>query len=92
MYRNKIHSDDPMAAYMLKKRAAEADKLSKHAGKPARPVYKGPTPKPNRFNIHPGYRWDGRDRGTGWEAKILDHAAHSGVMKNAAYEWSVAEM
>jgi Pre-mRNA-splicing factor of RES complex len=43
--RDVIRADDPMAAYALKQQA----KAAAAAGKPAKPVYKGPAPKPNRY-------------------------------------------
>jgi Pre-mRNA-splicing factor of RES complex len=46
--RDVIRADDPMAAYALKQQA----KAAAAAGKPAKPVYKGPAPKPNRYIYH----------------------------------------
>ena len=57
-----------MAAYMAKQHAARS-------GRPARPLYKGPPPPPNRFNIPPGM---------GWRRRLL----HSGLTRLfAGYRW-----
>jgi pre-mRNA-splicing factor CWC26 len=56
-----------------------------------RPVYKG-DPFPNRFGIRPGYRWDGIDRTTGWEAKIVQTGINKTAMDNQAQMWNTADM
>jgi len=64
-----IRTDDPMAAYMMKKQREATVEAAARSGKVLKPEYKGPAPRPNRFNIRPGYRWDGIDRGNGFEGK-----------------------
>jgi pre-mRNA-splicing factor CWC26 len=86
--KDEIRKDDPMAKYAMKKQASKR----KAAGLDDRPVYKGPPPKPNRFGIRPGYRWDGVDRGNGWEDKLLAKQYSNSQRKEQAYKWSSADM
>ncbi|CAJ0557700.1 unnamed protein product, partial [Mesorhabditis spiculigera] len=60
-----LYEDDPMAAFITKKR--QKDDIA--AGRTVYPQYQGNFP-PNRYGIRPGYRWDGVDRGNGFEGKI----------------------
>ena len=64
-----IRADDPMAAFMMKKQREATVEAAARSGKVLKPEYKGPAPRPNRLNIRPGYRWDGIDRGNGFEGK-----------------------
>ena len=61
-------------------------------GPPRKPMYKGPPPKPNRYGIRPGYRWDGIDRGNGFEDRLLGSLHSKGRKKEEAYKWSSADM
>ncbi|KAK3306674.1 putative pre-mRNA splicing protein [Chaetomium strumarium] len=60
----------------------------KRAGK--RPVYTGPAP-PNRYGIRPGYRWDGVDRGNGFEAERFKALNRREMNKGLDYAWQMDE-
>lgn len=57
-----------------------------------KPRYTGPDPPPNRYNIRPGYRWDGVDRGNGWELKVLSARTSKKVQEQKRHLWSVSDM
>ncbi|KAF7856112.1 hypothetical protein EAF04_010065 [Stromatinia cepivora] len=52
--------NDPAMQFLRKEKKGKSS-----SGKP---LYKGAA-APNRYGIRPGYRWDGVDRGNGWEAE-----------------------
>lgn len=97
-----IRDGDPMAMYAYKKQRDEPLTSSRPnnngmdgntASVPYRkPAYKGPPPKSNRYGIRPGYRWDGIDRGNGWEDRLLGSLHSKGREKEEAYKWSSADM
>ncbi|QRV75952.1 Pre-mRNA-splicing factor of RES complex [Ceratobasidium sp. AG-Ba] len=74
--------NDPAAAFLT-------DKKSKG---PRKPQYQGPPPPPNRFGIKPGYRWDGVDRGNGFEKKFFQRQNERKRRGAEAYEYSVDDM
>ena len=54
-------------------------------------VYNGGCPE-NRFNIRPGYRWDGVDRSNGFEKEFFLRGAEKKANELAAYRWSCSDM
>jgi len=88
MLKDQERDDDPMLAYMKQKKT----KQNIREGKKEKPVYKGPDPPPNRFNIRPGYRWDGVDRSNGFERKRFAMLANKMATQTQAYKWSTEDM
>ncbi|KAJ7129018.1 Pre-mRNA-splicing factor of RES complex-domain-containing protein [Mycena crocata] len=74
--------NDPAAQFLTKKRARG----------PRKPEYNGPPPPPNRFGIKPGYRWDGVDRGNGFEKKLFQSKNEKKRKGLESYQWSAEDM
>ncbi|XP_039549803.1 BUD13 homolog isoform X2 [Pimephales promelas] len=88
MLREQERDGDPMAAMLRKKKAKNAQLK----GIKEKPRYKGPPPPPNRFNLVPGYRWDGVDRSNGFEQKRYNRISDKKAVQEMAYKWSVEDM
>jgi pre-mRNA-splicing factor CWC26 len=96
--KEEIRDEDPMAEYFKKKRETEQiknvnikDNIIRNT-KPRKPIYKGPNPPSNRFNILPGYRWDGVERGISFEKKLSITMNKGKSLKEDEYKWSTSEM
>jgi len=76
-----IRFDDPMAEHLAKKAPASN-----------KPKYRGPPPPANRFNLLPGYRWDGVDRSNGYEKQYFNTLAKARQQAQQAHEWATYDM
>ena len=77
--------DDPMAEHLASRKASAS-------AAPNKPRYRGPPPPPNRFNIAPGFRWDGVDRSNGYEKQFFLAQASARSRAQQAHEWAVQDM
>lgn len=75
---------DPMLEYFREKERA------KQVGSQI-PIYKGPY-YPNRYNIRPGYRWDGVDRSNGFEKKLMEKNADKKASEEESYRMATRDL
>jgi len=81
-----IRSGDPMAKFLRCQTPVEEVTTT------GKPVYKGPPPPINRFNVKPGHRWDGIDRSNGFEKRLLARGAIKEHIKGENHKWSTQDM
>ena len=75
--------NDPALGFLSKKKA-EGKTLS------GRPAYQGSF-EPNRYKVHPGARWDGVDRGNGFERKWFAARNRQRDRAGLEYAWQMDE-
>lgn len=75
--------DDPAAGFLTKKKKEKKSVTGK-------PVYHGAAP-PNRYGIKPGHRWDGVDRGNGFEKQYFKAMNKRRDEENLHYAWQMDE-
>ena len=74
--------NDPAAQFLTKSKGGRSV-----SGKP---LYQGPA-DPNRYGIRPGHRWDGVDRGNGFEKEYFAARNRRADLKNLDYAWQMDE-
>ena len=85
--------NDPMMQFMADKdrggaAGASGGKSGTSSRVKGRPVYQGPA-APNRYGIRPGYRWDGVDRGNGFEVERFKALNRRERNKDLEYSWQM---
>lgn len=86
--RKQERDGDPMLAYMREK---ERERKIGSGQVMVMPKYQGSYAL-NRFNIAPGYRWDGVDRSNGYEKKYFDVQSRKKAGEEEAYRYSTEDM
>ena len=76
------HWNDPASGFLRKKKAGRSV-----TGKP---LYQGAF-QPNRYAIRPGHRWDGVDRGNGFESQWFNSRNKKADLEKLEYQWQMDE-
>ena len=82
--------NDPMKMYLEKEGGAGGGKVAGKKSVSGKPLYKGAAP-PNRYGIRPGHRWDGVDRGNGFERDWFAARNKRDNLKTLEYQWQMDE-
>ena len=80
--KQRVRWNDPAAGFLERK--GEGKSVS------GKPLYRGAA-APNRYGIRPGHRWDGVDRGTGFEKEYFSARNRRENLKNLDYAWQMDE-
>ncbi|KAI9933636.1 hypothetical protein ASPWEDRAFT_160101 [Aspergillus wentii DTO 134E9] len=75
--------NDPAAQFLTNTKGPGASATGK-------PLYKGAY-QPNRYGIRPGHRWDGVDRGIGFEKDWFAARNRKGRLEALDYQWQMDE-
>ncbi|KAI1302749.1 Pre-mRNA-splicing factor of RES complex-domain-containing protein [Xylaria venustula] len=84
--KGRVRWGDTMAAFVKPK--DDGSGKGGRRGAKGRPVYKGAW-APNRYQIPPGYRWDGVDRSNGFEAERFKAINRRERNKDLDYSWQM---
>ncbi|KAI5289442.1 Pre-mRNA-splicing factor cwc26 [Ascosphaera aggregata] len=85
--------NDPAAGFLTKSTSAGEGTETRAAAtgrETAKKLYTGPYP-PNRYNIRPGHRWDGVDRGNGFEKQWFAARNRKSMRETLEYTWMMDE-
>ncbi|KAI1805934.1 Pre-mRNA-splicing factor of RES complex-domain-containing protein [Daldinia bambusicola] len=94
--KEQVRWGDTMARFIEPKGAAggggggRGDGVGKKRKLKGKPIYQGAW-APNRYGIRPGYRWDGVDRGNGFEAERFKAINRRERNKGLEYSWQMDE-
>lgn len=75
--------NDPAAGFLTKPTGGGISGTGK-------PLYRGSF-QPNRYGIRPGHRWDGVDRGNGFEKEWFASRNRKGRIESLEYQWLMDE-